>query len=320
MHEYYRKRRLPEERYIDLIGLITNPIGTLLGPTGLGLGGGGSALGPGGIMAPGSELGAYASAQMAQNTQRETNAFNAGEAQKARDWSDVQGKISRDYNSAEAIAARKYNSLEADIQRNFSSAEATKNREFQAQQVLDAQKYNTMMSNSAWQRGTADMKAAGINPMLAFMQGGASAPTSAVGSGSMPSGSAASSGSASSSAPGSHSASGQQSSMAELFQKGILNSVTTAFEAQRLGKDLKLRDAEIGTEIARKENIQKDSQKKVSEKRRTDKETEQKSRDIKFGKSGALLPEAVTSGYDWLLRNFHQIWSNPWNAPFKNTR
>jgi hypothetical protein len=69
------------------------------------------------------------------------------------------------YNTLGAIQQGIYNHIEQNAAMNYNSAEALANRQFQEH-----------MSSTSYQRAVEDMKKAGLNPILAYAQGGASTP------------------------------------------------------------------------------------------------------------------------------------------------
>lgn len=104
-----------------------------------------------------------------------------------------------------------------------------------AQQNRDFQE---RMSSSAWQRGVADMRAAGINPMLSFMQGPASSPAGATAT--------------------------MQNPNAGLGSS-IEQGVSSAMGAIQLQKVLQQQDAQIENTRAQSVNVQTDTLKRQLE-------------------------------------------------------
>ena len=88
----------------------------------------------------------------------------------------------------------------------FNAKEAHKSRQFQEQ-----------MSNTSYQRSNADMRAAGLNPMLAFQQGGASTP-----------------------------AGGQASGVSAQVENELSPAVSSAIDFKRLQKEIKAVTSQIG--------------------------------------------------------------------------
>lgn len=71
----------------------------------------------------------------------------------------------------------------ARLNREFSADQAKKSMDFTSAQALREMQFQERMSNTSYQRAMRDLKKAGLNPMLAYSQGGASTPSGASGSG-----------------------------------------------------------------------------------------------------------------------------------------
>jgi len=156
--------------------------------------------------------GQMAAGSSAIDAARETNAFNREEAEKSRQYqTDMFGKTTAENRWLQSDS-QAFNSREAGISREFSAGEAEKNRQYQ-----------TEMSNSAYQRSIEDLKKAGLNPMLAYTNGGASSP-----SGSMGQSSQASSGMSHSSAPSGAQAHGVMDNRSNHIGNMISEAVNTA--------------------------------------------------------------------------------------------
>lgn len=133
-----------------------------------------------------------------QNFQNNVNAANWEHQQAVNSENWVHSLQTLGYN--QDFAREQSNSAMA-----FAGDQAERNRQFQAH-----------MSGTAYQRATNDMRAAGLNPILAYQQGGAAMPSGGQASASPVGASGSSSTSGSSTSQGSDSRFGMQNTQEEL--------------------------------------------------------------------------------------------------------
>ena len=166
---------------LNVAGNVANTVGTFAGAaknitgalggwgqTGNSQSSGGSIQEGGGHSESGSHSGT--NVQQVNDWLKQAYAYQGQEAAMQGKYNSQSMLKQMGYNTLQAIMQGIYNHIENATAMSYNSTEALKNREWQEH-----------MSNTSYQRAVEDMKKAGLNPILAFSNGGASTPGGSAG-------------------------------------------------------------------------------------------------------------------------------------------